>query len=64
MTLCWLIGTIDMIWREILNLLFGVPKFREVVNGIEYGSLVSNSCVKVVLPPTLVNTDALKYQPF
>ena len=47
-----------------MNLFFGVPKFGEVVDGIEYCSLISNTCIKVVLLPTLINTDALKYQPF
>lgn len=60
----WVIGTIHMYGGALNYLFFGVPKFGDVVNGIEDSSLVSNTCIKVVLPSTLVNTNALKYQPF
>lgn len=50
--------------RVIVDLFFGVAKFGEIVNGIEHCTLVSNTCIKVVLSSTLINTDAFKNQPF
>lgn len=48
---------------QIRYLFFRVSESREIVNGVEHCTLVSNAGIKEVLPPALVNTNALEHQP-
>lgn len=55
----WLEGVIE----KPPNLLLGVSKFREVVDGIEDCSLVGYCCIEEVLPPCLIYADSFEDQP-
>lgn len=46
---------------EMFDLFFRIPEFGQVINRIEHCTFISNTCVKVMLPSTLVDTYSLKY---